>query len=369
MRKAVLLSAIFISGAISASSAVDVLPSCNTGGYSIFDENQCTPQQQPQQQPQPQPQPQPQQQQQPQPQPQPQQVKEEEPVVPVQKKAIIEKKVRYFVDWGEYKNKSPQELLAIIKNLLNNQSPSVTQPATAPVGCCYGKLVKPPIFEEVIIKYVKKDGSYNVKTSAAQFKEVEKKILVRPAYHKIEVIPAKYKTVEEKVMIVPPRTIWKYHNGIVCRAEVPAEYVTLTRKVMVEPPKCKKILVPAEYKVIKVKQLVKDATCQKQPVPPKYDVVKKVFEVKGPKVIWDAVLCNINLKPEDIKLIQEKLNELGYYNGPINGVLDDNTMAAVVKFQVDHNLPAGNISIQTLEALGLQNIAQSYLKCEIKNLK
>jgi peptidoglycan hydrolase-like protein with peptidoglycan-binding domain len=57
---------------------------------------------------------------------------------------------------------------------------------------------------------------------------------------------------------------------------------------------------------------------------------------------------------------------LGYYNGPINGLLDEKTMEAVVKFQVDHNLPAGNISIQTLEALGLNQLAKNYVACELR---
>jgi peptidoglycan hydrolase-like protein with peptidoglycan-binding domain len=138
---------------------------------------------------------------------------------------------------------------------------------------------------------------------------------------------------------------------------------------MVQPPQCKKVLVPAEYKVIKVKELVKDASCNKKPLPPKYDIVKKIVKVKDPEVIWDAILCNVNFKPMQIKQIQAKLKELGYYNGPISGELDDATMAAVVKFQVDHNLPAGQISIETLEKMGLKDLAQNYIKCEVKNLK
>jgi len=358
-RKALILTALFVSGSFTASYAVEVLPSCDNGAYGIFDETSCLPsQQKPQTKTQ-----------QPAPKPKTQEKKQanKPPVTP--KRTIVEKKVRYFVDWGPYKNKSPQDLLAVIRNLLNNQAPAVGKPKDAPVGCCYGKLVKPPTYEEIVIKYIAQDGGFKVKPVPAQFKEVERKILVRPAYHKVEVIPAKYKTVQEKVQIVPPRTIWTYNNGIFCKVAVPGEYVTLTRKVLVEPPKCKKVLVPAEYKVIKVKQLVRDATCQKQPVPPKYGTVKKVFQVKGPEVIWDAVLCDINLKPEGIKLIQQKLKELGYYNGPINGELNDQTMAAVVKFQVDNNLPAGNVSIETLEKMGLEELAKSYLQCEIKNLK
>ncbi len=354
-----LLGAIFV-GVVAGSgvvSATNVLPSCDYGAYVVLgNENpecQPTPAAKPEVKPAPQPQP----------------VVEQPQPVQQPTQTIIEKRERVFTDWGPYKQKSPEELLAIIRSLLQQQSPAVSYPRNAPVGCCYGKLVKPPVYKQLIIKYVKEDGGYKVIPQPAQFRTVEKKILVRPAYHKVEVIPAKYEIKQEKIMIAPPRAVWKYHNGVYCKVEIPAEYITITRKVMVEPPKCKKVLVPAEYKVVKVQELVRDASCTKQPIPPKYDTITKTVMVKGPEVIWDAILCNVNLRPDEIKLIQERLKELGYYNGPINGQLDDTTMAAIVKFQVDHNLPAGNVSIQTLEAMGLNQLAQNYTKCEIKNLR
>jgi hypothetical protein len=360
-KKKILLGALFANALLiggATTYAIEVAPSCDSGAYSIFGENEecqtpAAPQQQAAQKPAPK-----------------QQEVSQQPVQqnvqPTQ--TIVERKERYFTDWGPYKQKSPEELLNLVRELLAQQAPAQSYPQNAPVGCCYGKLVKPPTYKELIIKYIKEDGGYKVNVQNAQFKEVEKKILVRPAYHKIEVIPAKYETKQEKIIIAPARAVWTYKNGIYCKVEVPAEYVTIERKVLVQPPQCKRVLVPAEYKVIKVKELVKDASCNKKPLPPKYDVVKKTFMVKGPEVIWDAVLCDINLKPEQIKEIQAKLQELGYYHGPINGQLDEATMAAVVKFQVDNNLPAGNISIETLEKMGLKDLAQNYTKCEVKNL-
>ncbi|RTZ60751.1 MAG: hypothetical protein DSZ31_01480 [Gammaproteobacteria bacterium] len=373
MGKKILISAIF-GGVFSLggiASAVEVLPSCDNGGYSILDGATTCPVPETQKasekntsQPKPVNQktaPKTQK-------AQPKQVKQKSEVIkPLN--TVVERKERTFTDWSSYKEKSPQELLQIIRSLLKEQSPAVSYPQNAPIGCCYGKLVKPPTYKELIIKYVKEDGSLKIKVQPAQFKVVEKKILIRPAYHKIEVIPAKYETKEEKILIAPARPVWTYKDGIYCKVEVPAEYITVTRKVLVEPPKCKKVLVPAEYKIIKVKELVKDASCKKEPIPPKYGIKSKTFMVKGPEVIWDAILCDVNLKPEEIKIIQRKLKELGYYKGAINGKLDDLTMSAVVKFQVDHNLPAGNISIETLKVMGLEEIAKSYGMCEAKNLK
>ncbi len=362
-RKKLLIGAIFAGAltGIGTANAIEILPSCDNDAYAVLDENGnlvCGGQTAPAEKAQPQ-----------------QPAKPQEEAAPAPKKNqkpgsfIVEKSEKTFVDWGPYKQKSPQELLKIIRSLLAEQSPVVSYPQNAPVGCCYGKLVKPPTYKALIIKYVKQDGGYKVVTHPAQFVEKVKKILIRPAYHKIEVIPAKYETKTERIMIAPPRAIWTYKDGAYCKIEVPAEYVTVTRKVLVEPPKCKKVLVPAQYKTVKVYELKRDATCEKKPVPPKYDIVKKTFMVKGPEVIWDAILCDVNLKPNEIKQIQARLKELGYYNGKITGKLDDATMAAVVKFQVDHNLPAGNISIETLEVMGLKKLAQNYTACEIKNIK
>jgi hypothetical protein len=290
--------------------------------------------------------------------------------VPVKQpqKVILSKEEKEIQDWGEYKKLPPQELFKRISTILNTAPIQARPPANAPVGCCYGKLVQPPVYKEVVIKYVEK-VDVKVQPQPAKFETVEKKILIRPAYHKIEVIPPKYEVKEEKIQIVPPRVVWKYDNGIFCKVEVPGEYVTIKREVMVEPPKCVKKLVPAQYITVKVKKLVKDAQCSKPEEKQIVKTIDKKILVKGPQVVFDAVLCNVNFRPEDVKRVQEKLKELGYYNGPITGQLDEATMAALVKFQVDHNLEAGNLSIQTLQALGLNDIAKNYMKCEIQNLQ
>jgi hypothetical protein len=290
--------------------------------------------------------------------------------VPVKQpeKVIISKEEKIIHDWGDYKKLPPEQLLESIQTILQTAPLNARPPENAPVGCCYGMLVKPPTYKEVIIKYIKK-VDVKVQAQQAQFKTVEKKIVIRPAYHKIEVIPPKYEVKEEKIQVVPPRVIWQENNGIFCKVEVPAEYITIKRQVMVEPPKCVKKLVPAEYITVKVKKLVKDASCTPPQVKQEIQTATKKILIKGPEIVFDAILCNVNFRPEDVKKVQEKLKELGYYNGPINGKLDEATMAALVKFQVDHNLPAGNLSIETLEALGLHEIAQNYTKCEVKNLQ
>jgi peptidoglycan hydrolase-like protein with peptidoglycan-binding domain len=51
-------------------------------------------------------------------------------------------------------------------------------------------------------------------------------------------------------------------------------------------------------------------------------------------------------------LLQESLKELGFYFGSINGVFDQNTKAAVIKFQKNNAITAdGVVGIATRAAL------------------
>jgi len=55
------------------------------------------------------------------------------------------------------------------------------------------------------------------------------------------------------------------------------------------------------------------------------------------------------------KLVQEKLQGIGLYDGPVNGDFGFNTQAALAQFQLSVPLPAsGMLDEQTLAALGLQ---------------
>lgn len=57
---------------------------------------------------------------------------------------------------------------------------------------------------------------------------------------------------------------------------------------------------------------------------------------------------------DEVIEIQQKLSELGYYYGNIDGKFGNNTKKAVIQFQEDNNLSAdGIVGIKTLEALGI----------------
>jgi peptidoglycan hydrolase-like protein with peptidoglycan-binding domain len=59
---------------------------------------------------------------------------------------------------------------------------------------------------------------------------------------------------------------------------------------------------------------------------------------------------------ETIRSAQMVLRDRGYYNGPINGVLNGPTRLALERFQRDRNLPVtGNLNMRTARALGIAN--------------
>lgn len=57
---------------------------------------------------------------------------------------------------------------------------------------------------------------------------------------------------------------------------------------------------------------------------------------------------------EDVKRLQERLKEFGFYDGEISGVFDEKTEAAVIIFQESEGLtPDGFVGIMTQHELDL----------------
>ena len=77
----------------------------------------------------------------------------------------------------------------------------------------------------------------------------------------------------------------------------------------------------------------------------------------GLKINFDnylSVLSKVGSKGEDVKKIQNKLKEKGYYNGAVDGVFGNKTKDAVIKFQKDKGLTQdGIVGSKTLNALGI----------------
>jgi hypothetical protein len=59
-----------------------------------------------------------------------------------------------------------------------------------------------------------------------------------------------------------------------------------------------------------------------------------------------------------VSAVQSQLAKLGYYRGAIDGVVGDETQAAVARYQEDHDLSVtGTLTAATLQSLGLARTA------------
>lgn len=83
----------------------------------------------------------------------------------------------------------------------------------------------------------------------------------------------------------------------------------------------------------------------------KTEKVRVISQKAGTKEL--PVVCQSNRTPKLISKLQEALLSLGYPVG-ISGQLDDTTMAYITEFQKSKGLPYGDISLETLGALGVR---------------
>lgn len=80
-----------------------------------------------------------------------------------------------------------------------------------------------------------------------------------------------------------------------------------------------------------------------------------------PQTFWESELVvETGLTTSQIKTVQTKLKNWGYYTGSVDGIYGSKTRAAVIKFQKKNNLTAdGIVGSQTAAALGMSLSTQS----------
>ena len=290
--------------------------------------------------------------------------------------------------------------------------PSTTElpPPANKLGECYAQVFVPPAFEETIMREIVREEAERIEKIPAKYemaeqqvmiKEpterlevipavydwVEEQVLVQPASERIEVIPPVYETVTEKVVDTPGHSVWKKGTGplqrvdhatgdIVClvdipttyktvqkrivkqpastrTVQIPAQYRIVKKRILIKPASTRKVMVPGEFKTMRVKKLVEPARFKRIVEPPQYREVKKRMKVKNGRVEWQPVLCETNVSPTIIRSIQQALKQANYNPGPVDGVLGTRTVTAIEAYQKDQGLPVGNLTLQTLESLGV----------------
>ncbi len=252
--------------------------------------------------------------------------------------------------------------------------------------------VVPATYQTVTEKILVSEATTKLVVVPETYKTVTEKVLVEPAKETLVKVPAKYKTVTEKILVKPAYTKWKRGSNplpgsktrfdestgeIMCLVTVPAEYKTVKKQVVATPATTikkttparyktvtkrvvatqattKKVTVPAKYRTVQVRKLVTPTKTIQKPIPAVYKTVTKRVVVTEPKLEWRSILCETNTTPDVIRRLQLALKEKGYKPGRTDGVLGRETLQAVVKYQKANNLPSGQLTIGTLQSLGVQ---------------
>lgn len=298
-----------------------------------------------------------------------------------------------------------------LEQLLNESSKSGLLPPNAKPNHCYARVVVPAVYETEIETVMVSEGSEEVTVLPAQYETVTEQVVVEEAYEELQVIPAtyktvteevlvseastelktipaEYKTVTEEIMVSPAYTTWEKGRGaierideatgeIMCLVEVPAEYKTVTRQELVSPERTVEVEVPAEYKTVTRRVVDQPARTETVTVPAVYETVEVVREVRKPQVQktnipaeyeevtkqrlvtdadleWREILCETNTTEDVVRRVQVALEQKGYDPVWIDGVYGDRTRNAVIQYQQDNNLPYGQLTMGTLEHMGVE---------------
>lgn len=161
----------------------------------------------------------------------------------------------------------------------------------------------------------------------------------------LEVLPAVFEDRKTQVLVEPER---------VRRIEVPAVTRQVKRTVVDQAERDEEYVVPAVYKKQKVKEVVQPARTETIEIPAVYRDEARTRVTETAQPVWREVLCDRNASPALIADVQKELNRRGYNAGPVDGKLGSSTVSAMQKFQADNNLPQGQLSLESVRALGIK---------------
>ena len=187
--------------------------------------------------------------------------------------------------------------------------------------------------------FVKEEASYGFEVMKPEYVWENTTVQIKEPEEKIEVIPAEYKWINDKAL-------FDTENGQVS--------APVRKKIMVTPPKVIKHQIPAEYQTVKIKKLVKPAEIKRVEIPPVYDSVVLPVETQKAHFDWQKVLCATQITKDLVLQLQNALLQSGHYSGDADGILGSQTLNAVQQYQQDNNIAVGQITIETLNKLGIE---------------
>jgi len=197
-----------------------------------------------------------------------------------------------------------------------------------------------PKFKMVQRDVIVKDAKEVARTIPATYKTIRAKVLSKPAEMKTVVIPAKYEYVQKRVEVKPATKEWKKTKGtdgkgeIMCLVDIPPVYKLIRKKILVTPTREVRKEVPAQYKFV-----------DKEVIDRPMRIIKTLIPAESKKV--SVKQMTEEPRASVVKQIQTALGERGYFSGTVNGILDEQTMRAVNKYQAKNNLPKTSGSVPT----------------------
>ena len=237
-------------------------------------------------------------------------------------------------------------------------------PPNAKAGECYARILISEQYKNTSERVLVREASERIETIPAVSRTVQERVLVKEASERIETIPAVYETVTERVLVKPAYTTWKKGEGaitkvdnstgeIMCLVEVPAEYKTVTKRVLKQDATTRKITVPAEYESVSVRKLVEPAKERRIEVPAEYQTVVKREKVSEGRLEWRSILCETNTNANVISSVQRALKMRGFDPGRIDGVIGNQTIEAIGRYQRSKGMPSGQLTMETLKSLNV----------------
>ncbi|MFT7582128.1 MAG: outer membrane protein OmpA-like peptidoglycan-associated protein, partial [Myxococcota bacterium] len=111
--------------------------------------------------------------------------------------------------------------------------------------------------------------------------------------------------------------------------------------------------VSAAFKTVRIKTLVKPAEVRRVAVNEEFKFLDKKVKTSEARIEWQPVLCKTNADRGTVRALQRALRAAGTYEGYANGTLDRKTMKGLRAYQAKNNLPQGQLTMSTLQALGV----------------
>ncbi len=250
------------------------------------------------------------------------------------------------------------------------------------------------LVEPAQYQWVEKDieiegAAERIELIPARFEKQRREIVIEPERREVKVLPPVFETVDQPVLVRPAYQAWRPCSGavdsisnatatgeVMCFDTVPAEYKTIkarvlreparlstkiipaktrsiTVNVMVERPRRRIIRIPAKTQRLRVMEQVRPMRTQRRTIPAQFDNIVQIVPASPGRVEWWPILCESNTRPGLVRDIQRALRRRGFDPGPVDGQLGPKTMAALLRFQRNNNLPEGGLLIDTLQSLGI----------------